>query len=181
MTFIAGADPGVKTGYLCVLQTDPLLPTFSPIPVDRHGDVDVLAVVGIAQTFRSLGVALVVVEKQQAFPGTGPKCPVCHKHKKMQGLVSTSELVGCYEILRTAFIGAGLRVITPRSGEWKGVMGLSDDKKISIAKFEQLLPGVDMRPLERNPRSRAPDHNRCESGLLCFYGKRILTQEGTKT
>ena len=120
---------------------------------------------------------ILVVEEQQGFPGTGPRCVACRKPKIMQGVASTFKTGKNYGIILGMSRALGLPVVVVEPEKWKPVWGLSADKSLSIAKAQFLAPGVDFRPLERAPKSKVPDHNKCESYILAKHGLRLLKGE----
>lgn len=179
MSHVIGIDPG-KEGYVCILgeSKESNVFTFKPTPL-LEDDFDHRVMAGIAWAFRDLGVRLIVIEQQMPFPGKGVKCYVCHKPKYQQGVASTFETGKGFGIWLgvLAMVGLPVRVVLPQ--EWKGPLGLDADKQKSIDKAQQLRPDIDFRPLERTPKARVPDHNKCEAFLLAITARRLL--QGAKT
>jgi hypothetical protein len=184
VTTSLGVDPGIQ-GYLCLISEGSIIdgpapePIFWPMPVldgERAGegdDIDRRALLEILREASSL-VDIVVSEAQQGFPGLGPRCLVCHKPKNQQGVASTFKTGHNVGILEGMAFALGLPLVIVKPTEWKPVWGLSADKSLSVAKAKALAPDVDFRPFERKPKSRVPDHNKCESYILAKHGIRLL-------
>jgi len=179
-----GVDPGIE-GYSCLVVTEtpgqPPFEKFWPAPVEESRRVgkeftySPAGMVEVAQEWKGLGADIVVIEEQQGFPGYGLKCPYCKKPKVMQGVASTFQTGMGYGLWIGVIESAGLRLRVVKPQEWKGPFGLTSDKKASIAVAKRLEPDIDFRPFERVPKSRKPDHNKCEAFLLARYGVRVLS------
>jgi hypothetical protein len=183
-----GVDPGIE-GYLCRIREGDLVHgppevRFWPMPVrdgERAGEGDDLDDRALLEIFHDVkaSVDVLVVEAQQAFPGAGPRCPVCRKPKQMQGVASTFKTGSNFGVIVGQARALGLPLLVVKPTEWKPVWGLSADKALSVTKAQVLAPDVDFRPFERAPRARVPDHNKAEAFLLSKHGIRLL--KGAKT
>lgn len=175
MTVHIGIDPGLS-GYVCALEDDKE-PVFWSTPLQDE-DFDIGQMCALSREWhRVLNPQLIVIEAQQGFPGKGPRCGACGKPRHQQGVASTFETGKGYGAWVAALLGGSNPVRIVRAQEWKGPLGLDADKAKSIAKAQALAPGVDFRPLERSPRSRVPDHNKCEAFLLAITARRLAKKE----
>lgn len=174
-----GIDPGLE-GYACRIREGsreggPRREDFWPTPVRGDGELDPDGFTSLAGEISSLGrVDLVLVERQQAFPGKGPKCLACGKPRVVQGVASSFEGGYGFGLWVGTLTASGFAVRWTRPHEWKGPLGLSSDKALSVAKARALAPGVDFRPLERAPKARVPSHDKAEAYLLAITGLRLL-------
>ncbi len=176
-----GIDPGVE-GYLCLVdKTDQEAIRWWPIPVrdgDRAGEGDDQDDEALASILRDIGPSLdvLVVEEQQGFPGSGPRCPNprCRKPQNMQGVASTFKTGRNYGVILGLAKAFKLPLKTVHPSEWKPVWGLTADKTMSVAKAQFLSPGTDFRDREHKPRARVPNHNLAEAFILAKHGFRFL-------
>jgi hypothetical protein len=174
-----GIDPGID-GYLCMIDGDQ--PEFWPMPTrpgtkgGEERDLDDVALFNLLST-QNHSLDILVVEEQQGWPGTGPRCVACRKPRQMQGVASTFKTGKNYGIIVGMARALGLPLVIVEPEKWKPVWGLTKDKAMSIAKAQFLAPAVDFRPLERSPKARVPDHNKSEALILAKHGFRLLKGE----
>lgn len=176
----AGIDPGLE-GYACLLDDiEGVAPEFFPAPTRKAAragkdhEYDPRGMLEVALRLEREGVDLVAIEEQQGFPSRGPLCPVCGRPRRQQGIASTFQTGLGFGLWLGVLASTGLEVQRVAPQEWKGPMGLSADKDKSVALARRLAPEVDFRPLERKPKARVPDHNKCESYLLAIHARKVL-------
>lgn len=92
---------------------------------------------------------LIVIERPLAFPGT-----------PAQSLIT---LATSYGSTLGIALALGVPVVTPTASQWKRSVGVSSDKKSSVAEAVHLF----------NWEGRAPRHDKCEAMLLAYYGWQV--------
>jgi hypothetical protein len=128
-------------------------------------------------------ITLAMLEEQQAFPGSGPPCPACHRPKG-QGAASTFTTGMGYGLWLMALDVADVRYEEIRPVSWKKRMGIQpatgleknertkEAKRLAVEKAGSLFPGYDLR---ENERCRVPHAGKCEAMLLAEYARRVHT------
>jgi hypothetical protein len=146
-----GVDPG-KTGAVAVINDLGEAHWVDDIPrlggeVDAHGFVEMLR--EWREPFLSAAI-----ERTQAMPQT-PRS-VCHSLGMSEGMALAGLLMLC-----------DVRIVRPRSAEWKRVMRVPADKAKAKEMAEMMFPAMKHR------LTRASDHNRAEALLLADYARRM--------
>lgn len=172
---IVGIDPGM-TGALAVLDGGEVV-AVEDLPVVHvrntagklRGEYIQYKLVEYLERWRGH----VFLEKQQAFPGTGARCPVC-KQARGQGVVSTGTTMEGFGMLKGMLAALRIPYELVPSVTWKRAMleGLGRDKSHSLSKARALFPTVDL--------GRRKDAGRAESLLIAEYGRRMLNGGLTK-
>lgn len=139
-----GIDPGTK-GAIAVLDAEGRL--LSMADAKSTDELGVPAIEPVLQAAVAAGSVLAVVERPLAFPGI-----------PAQAQVTLALAAGSAMGLARA---SGAQVEFPTPAQWKKAMGLSKDKKASVAKAIELF-GADAVGKAR--------HDRCEAALLAYYG-----------
>ena len=163
---VIGIDPG-KGGYLCLLSLSDGPVQFQAMPVIKpakgKSQYDVSTLVAILRKWASsYNVRLVVIEKQQAYPGQGG---------------SSNFTIGYgYGLLMGITAALGLPAESPHPRTWQSEMLRdvpgSDLKVRSIQAAGRLFPKADLRTSE-HPLAKAND-GRSDSLLLAAFGRRKL-------
>jgi len=170
-----GIDPG-QTGYLAGVLADGYDGVWTcPIPTVPTGKgssqaYDLPACWALVQTIPK--TALVLLEKQQPYPGQGGK--------------SNFSIGQGFMLWRMALTAAGLsfQMVAPQT--WKKRMGIKavvaastaaerkkQAKAKAIALAGSLFPSVDLKDA-RKPKARTPSSDKAESLLLAEYARRYL-------
>lgn len=143
-----------------------------PVPVlpleGERKTYDRVGIVRLVQDWARMGVAMVVVEKQQVFPKMGSFAGFL----KGYGLGT----------LTTALAMAGIPYEELRPADWKRNLGIALGgssnaiKTRSIQLAQSLYPNVELRALEVKPGARTASHDKAEALLLAEVAWRIVTQ-----
>jgi hypothetical protein len=170
-----GIDPG-QQGYLAGIASEGYDRTWAhPIPTIPTGKgsskaYDLQACWAVVQSIPR--DALVLLEKQQPYPGQGGK--------------SNFSIGQGFMLWRAMLTAAGLsfQMVAPQT--WKGKMGIkatkaaptaNERKKIAKAKAidlaRSLFPSIDLKDA-RKPRARTPCADKAEALLLAEYARRHL-------
>lgn len=149
--YILGADPGIH-GAIALLGTRGSLEIFDmpTIRADKKLHVDDYTLARKIDAFGKNYIETAFIERVHAMP--------------KNGAVSMFSFGTSYGILRgviaASFIPAVL--VTPQS--WKKDLGITSDKKQSLAKARELFPEY------LHLFSRQKDDGRAEAALLAYYG-----------
>jgi len=178
MAIHIGIDPG-KSGFVVALQDGSV--TAVPTPVvkgkksKRYYDVPGMWRLLSALKRRGQGeVMLAALERQQAFPGSGPRCPKCSQ-RKSQGATSTFQTGFGYGLWTGLLAAAEIptRLVSPRTWQKDMLRGTAgtDTKARSIMAAMGLFPGLE---LKRTARCRKADPNKADALLLAAYARDVL-------
>ncbi len=162
-TRILAVDPG-KDGFLVLLVGNEYMESW-PMPViqpaikngKRKGKRQ-YDVAGMARIVSDCQPGMVVVEKQQAYPG--------------QGVSSTFSTAEGYGLWRGIAAGMGIRVECPHPKTWQKVMLRdvpgADTKQRSIIAAGRRFPTVDLRKSER---ARKPHDGKCDALMIAAWAQ----------
>jgi crossover junction endodeoxyribonuclease RuvC len=84
-----------------------------------------------------------------------------------QGIASTFKFGFSSGLLNGVMIGLGIPIKRVRPAIWKNILGLTQDKKLSIQKANEIYPNTPYF-------KRMKDHNKAESALLAYLGVRAM-------
>ena len=156
MTCILAIDPGVTGAMACIRDHDDQHPVSMDLATKTtkvRGKVR--TEIDIATLFTDF-VCLVnlyhpdaiIIERVGSAPG--------------QGVASSFKFGEAYGIVRAIAETTRIPVYYVTPQEWKRTVGVTKDKKTSVAKAEQIFSGCKF--------ARVKDHNRAEAILLAFWG-----------
>jgi hypothetical protein len=174
-----GVDPGLD-GFLALVGADGRALDTAHVPLlPNDGGYDRRGMHGLLIAWKPR-ITLAMLEEQQAFPGSGPPCPACHRPKG-QGAASTFTTGMGYGLWLMALDVAGIRYEEIRPVSWKKRMGIQpatgleknertkEAKRLAVEKASSLFPGYDLR---ENVRCRVPHAGKCEALLLAEHARR---------
>lgn len=154
-----GIDPGVR-GAIVVLNDDREILHSGNVPLlnmksTGKGQYDLNSMWSTIRNFSS-GTTRCHIERSQAMPRDSS---------------SSAWKTGCgFGYWEMALVAAGIpyNVVSPRVWQKKLFKGLPDmdTKTLSVMAAKRSLPGLN---LLRTPRSRKPDHNISDAGLLALH------------
>lgn len=191
-----GIDIGLE-GYITEIGSDGTLVAFHPMPTSG-GDRPVYDEPGIARIVSSWPLkakkVCVMLEKQQTIgkifrDGKEVKIGSKAHFKKGMGYGIMRGILAATQ----RFFPNALSFDEVAAKTWKKAMGISggppqDVKKKAITKTSGLYPGLELRPLERSPKSRVPSGDKAESVLISRYvwlmttgALKLLAQAGEPT
>ncbi len=144
-SYYVGIDPG-QSGGLAVVDKNASIMHTIPMP-DTEQD--------IWNWFNKLPHrnCIAIVERVHSFPGKGPRCRLCGKPKRQQGVASTFKFGMGYGRLRMALHAASIKFEETLPQVWQKALGISARKKTGTrtewknrlkAKAQQLFPRVNI-------------------------------------
>jgi len=150
---VVGIDPGMRGALVAVEGGEFVASLMMPFSGAMLVDAEVIDWLG------ELDVALVVLERQQAFPrqGVSSTFTTGFRYGQLYGMISTLRLA----------------MATPRPAEWTKVMLDGVDgagKERAASKVKELLPALNLTP----GRHRVDHDGLADAGLLALYGERML-------
>lgn len=147
--FVLGIDPGLSGAYALVDLSGALI-TVDDVPITGLGKQRQIDGVMLADRLRNLPIEKAVVEVVHAMP--------------KQGVSSTFRFGYAAGQVRGVLEALSIPILWATARQWKGSLGLSSDKKDSVAMACEAWP-------ERAVLfSRAKDHGRAEASLIARYG-----------
>jgi hypothetical protein len=186
----AGIDPDIK-GYVGIIDAKGNVIETVPMPTSG-GDkpvYDIYGVVSLVLRMRAYGVEEVLVEEQQPIgqikrPGAWKaSCRLCGQgggDMVRIGSIANFKKGFSYALWLGLLHFAGIKCTTIRPVVWKKAMGIAggppaEVKARAISKASSIWPGLDLRPIERSPKSRVPDGAKAECLMLSRYVMLLLT------
>lgn len=161
MATVIGIDVGIS-GAISVVEKESVLTSIDMpvLKIDKKNKLDEVGIVNFLKAWPSLHI---YIEKAQAMPGRGAKCPLCRKAPS-QGVVSTGGYLEGFGVLKgiCAGLGRSYTLVHPRSWKCKMMKDMGKEKEASIVRVRQLYPMVHL------PRKK--DHGKADSILIGRYG-----------
>ena len=158
-SLVVGIDPGMRGALVAVEGGEFIASLMMPFSGAMLVDAEVI------DWLSELDVALVVLERQQAFPrqGVSSTFTTGFRYGQLYGMISTLRLA----------------MATPRPADWMKVMlEKTDDEDVdplkgkerAISRVKELLPALNLTP----GRHRVDHDGLADAGLLALYGERML-------
>jgi hypothetical protein len=157
---VGGIDPG-KDGALCVLDSKRIIfSTKTPVVRVGKGSKREYDVPAMLELLKKFSFDIVLIEKQQAFPGQGVSSTFStgFGYGLWVGLLCAAQIP--YEEVRPA--SWSRTMLAGASGKGKGA---------HILAAKRVFPGINLRKSER---ARTDDDGLADAALIAMYGHRRL-------
>jgi crossover junction endodeoxyribonuclease RuvC len=150
MKIIIGVDPGISGG-IAIIRADGVPLLCEPLPIIRDGSL------AWVDGGRMQSILIDTLEGS-------PACALIERAQPMpkQGSASGFNYGVGFGSLLAIFQARGIPIELIAPSRWKGAMGLTSKKTLSLDKARLLYPSIDL--------PRAKDEGRAEALLLAHYG-----------
>lgn len=150
---IAGVDPGVN-GAVAIINGKGVLVTVEDLPIKIKNSKKHLDLKKVSEMFKAYPIKVACIEQVASAPG--------------QGVASTFKFGFSSGFLQGLLFGIGLEPLLLKPSVWKPTLGLTTNKKESLALASKLFGSEHFKLLK--------DHNKAEAALIAYVGWRLSHQ-----